>query len=311
MANAWGELSWNAGNWGDQNNVTVSVTGFENSIALNSVDSYPNQGWGSDFWGVENWGESGNVVTLTGIGLTIDSGQKEAWGQLGWNATNTEWGGSYVPEIAIGQQINASGQQLNITLNNSLDKIIQIIYKQGFTRIYYSNSFHLIEDNLETKIPADTLLVIDRIQTDFSDDGAVSRATDSISIAFAEVNGSCGILDPETNKIKWFNNRFELDGQVFQEPNTNFFAFNNPFGACKTCEGYGLILGIDEELVFPNRSLSVYEGAIAPWIGETMGEYLNELIVNAKKFDFPIHREIRELCENEYDLLLTGNKYFE
>ena len=199
---------------------------------------------------------------------------------------------------------------LNITLNNSLDKIIQIIYKQGFTRIYYSNSFHLIEDNLERKIPADTLLVIDRIQTDFSDDGAVSRATDSISIAFAEGNGSCGILDPETNKIKWFNNRFELDGQVFQEPSSHFFAFNNPVGACKTCEGYGQILGIDEELVFPNRKLSVFEGAIAPWRGETMGEYLNELILNAKKFDFPIHRPIDDLTEEQIQALWKGNQYF-
>ncbi len=199
---------------------------------------------------------------------------------------------------------------LNITLNNSLDKIIQIIYKQGFTRIYYSNSFHLIEDNLERKVPADTLLVIDRIQADFSDDGADSRATDSISIAFAEGNGSCGILDPETNKIKWFNNRFELDGQVFQEPSSHFFAFNNPVGACKTCEGYGQILGIDEELVFPNRKLSVFEGAIAPWRGETMGEYLNELILNAKKFDFPIHRPIDDLTEEQIQTLWKGNHYF-
>ena len=153
-------------------------------------------------------------------------------------------------------------------------------------------------------------MVIDRIQADFSDDGAVSRATDSISIAFAEGNGSCGILDPETNKIKWFNNRFELDGQVFQEPSSHFFAFNNPVGACKTCEGYGQILGIDEELVFPNRKLSVFEGAIAPWRGETMGEYLNELILNAKKFDFPIHRPIDDLTEEQVQTLWKGNQYF-
>ena len=153
-------------------------------------------------------------------------------------------------------------------------------------------------------------MVIDRIQTDFSDDGAISRATDSISIAFAEGNGSCGILDPETNKIKWFNNRFELDGQVFQEPSSHFFAFNNPVGACKTCEGYGQILGIDEELVFPNRKLSVFEGAIAPWRGETMGEYLNELILNAKKFDFPIHRPIDDLTEEQIQTLWKGNQYF-
>ena len=114
MANAWGELSWNAGNWGDQNNATVSVTGLSNSIALNSVDSYPNQGWGSDFWGSENWGESALNVQLTGLGLTVDSGQNESWGQLGWNATTTEWGGPSLTEVAIGQDIDVSGQQLNI-----------------------------------------------------------------------------------------------------------------------------------------------------------------------------------------------------
>jgi hypothetical protein len=131
MANAWGELSWNAGNWGDQNNVTISVTGFGNSIALNSVDAYPNQGWGSDFWGIENWGESGNVVTLTGLGLTIDSGEKESWGQLGWNASTTEWGGPYITQVAIGQQINALGQQLNIALNNVTEVITVDAFPQG------------------------------------------------------------------------------------------------------------------------------------------------------------------------------------
>ena len=114
MANAWGELSWNAGNWGDQNNVTEQVTGLGSSIALNSVDSYPNQGWGSDFWGSENWGESTLDVQLTGLGLTIDSGANESWGQAGWNATTTEWGGPYVPSVAIGQQVDVSGRQLNI-----------------------------------------------------------------------------------------------------------------------------------------------------------------------------------------------------
>jgi hypothetical protein len=171
MANAWGELSWNAGNWGDQNNATVSVTGLSNSIAQGQAAGFPfpgwgalnwssgswgdvqnvseqltgyqlnisqgdalgvpNQGWGSDSWGVENWGESGNAVTLTGFELTIDSGQKEAWGQLGWNATTTEWGGPYVPEIAIGQQINASGQQLNISLNNITEVITVDAFPQG------------------------------------------------------------------------------------------------------------------------------------------------------------------------------------
>jgi len=114
MANAWGELSWNAGNWGDQNNVTEQVTGLGSSIALNSVDSYPNQGWGSDFWGSENWGESTLDVQLTGLGLTVDSGVNESWGQAGWNATTTEWGGPSLTDVAIGQQVDVSGRQLNI-----------------------------------------------------------------------------------------------------------------------------------------------------------------------------------------------------
>jgi hypothetical protein len=103
-------LSWNVGSWGEQNNVTEILTGFNNSISLNSVDAFPNQGWGSDSWGVENWGESGNVVTLTGIGLSIDSGQTD---------------------IAIGQQINASGQQLNISLNNVTEVITVDAFPQG------------------------------------------------------------------------------------------------------------------------------------------------------------------------------------
>jgi hypothetical protein len=132
MANAWGELSWNAGNWGDQNNVTISVTGFDNSIALNSVDSYPNQGWGSDFWGIENWGLSGNVATLTGLNLTIDSGERESWGELGWNASTTEWGGPYLTPVAIGQQINVSGQQQNLSLNSpNIDIAVEVFLNQN------------------------------------------------------------------------------------------------------------------------------------------------------------------------------------
>jgi hypothetical protein len=109
-ADSWGALSWNVGSWGEQDNVTEILTGFNNSISLNSVDAFPNQGWGSDSWGVENWGESGNVVTLTGIGLSIDSGQTD---------------------IAIGQQINALGQQLNISLNNVTEVITVDAFPQG------------------------------------------------------------------------------------------------------------------------------------------------------------------------------------
>ncbi|MBU3658289.1 MAG: excinuclease ABC subunit A [Flavobacteriales bacterium] len=188
-------------------------------------------------------------------------------------------------------------------------KKLDIIYKQGFTRVFYDNQFYLIEDLKELNNSKELYLVVDRISTNFSDEDNLSRATDSVSIAFTEGKGNCGILNE--NNIEWFNNRFELDDIEFQEPNVHFFAFNNPFGACKTCEGYGMVLGIDEELVFPNRNLSVYEGAIAPWKGDSMGEYLKALTFNAKKFDFPIHRPIKELTKEQLQLLWTGNQYFE
>jgi excinuclease ABC subunit A len=189
-------------------------------------------------------------------------------------------------------------------------KKLDLIFKQGFTRVFYDNQFCLIEDLKELEASKEIYLVVDRITTDFENEDTLSRAMDSISIAFTEGKGNCGILF-DTDKMEWFNNRFELDGKEFQEPNVHFFAFNNPFGACKTCEGYGMVLGIDEELVFPNRNLSVYEGAIAPWKGDSMGEYLKALTFNAKKFDFPIHRPIKELTKEQLQLLWTGNQYFE
>ncbi len=188
-------------------------------------------------------------------------------------------------------------------------KKLDVIYKQGFTRVYYDEQFYLIEDLKELNHSKELYLVVDRISTNFSDEDNLSRTTDSVSIAFTEGKGNCGILNE--NNIEWFNNRFELDGIEFQEPNVHFFAFNNPFGACKTCEGYGMVLGIDEELVFPNRNLSVYEGAIAPWKGDSMGEYLKALTFNAKKFDFPIHRPFKELTKEQLQLLWTGNQHFE
>ena len=194
----------------------------------------------------------------------------------------------------------------NETIKNKLENI----YKQGFNRVYLNNQFQLIEEILDKNIDGEVQLVIDRITCDFSDETNEARATDSIAIAFAEGEGNCGIFELDTNKTTWFSNRFELDGIEFQEPNHHFFAFNNPYGACKTCEGYGMVLGIDEELVFPDRNLSIYEGGIAPWRGETMIEYLNELIFNAKKFDFPIHRPIKDLSPKEIKLLWDGNNYF-
>ena len=191
-----------------------------------------------------------------------------------------------------------------------IDKInIENYEKQGFKRVYINNKFI----NLSDYTPAQTehpYLVIDRIVCDFSEESNLGRFADSIDMAFAEGNGYCILLNPDSNELKTFSKKFESHGVAFQEPNIHFFAFNNPFGACKTCEGYGQVLGIDEKLVIPDTSLSVYEGAIAPWRGEVMGKYLNKLIYSADDFDFPIHRSIQDLTKEQYELLWNGNKHF-
>lgn len=190
-------------------------------------------------------------------------------------------------------------------------RALDILKQQGFTRLLLNNEILELDDCIQ-KIPAnisEALLVIDRISILFNEENE-ARYADSVNLAFVEGHGDCIIILADNFKKHPFSNRFEIDGMEFQEPNEHFFTFNNPFGACKMCEGYGQIIGIDPNLVFPNKNLSVFEGAIAAWKGESMGEYLNELIYNAKKFDFPIHRPIAELTAKEYDLLWTGNKYF-
>ena len=175
-----------------------------------------------------------------------------------------------------------------------IDKIIiQNYEKQGFKRIYINKKFKNISDYQPTK-KDQTYLVIDRIVCDFSEESNLGRFADSVDMAFDEGNGYCVLLNPDSNELKTFSKKFEANGKAFQEPNINFFAFNNPFGDCKNCEGYGQVLGIDEKLVIPDTSMSVYEGAIAPWRGEVMGKYLNKLIYSAEDFDFPIHRPIQD-----------------
>jgi excinuclease ABC subunit A len=191
------------------------------------------------------------------------------------------------------------------------ERQLDLLKQQGYVRLLIENEIHQIEDCSLT-IPAkieEAQLVIDRLTIDFNEENE-SRYADSIQLAFSEGNGDCAIvLVNDMTKVP-FSNRFELDGIEFQEPNELFFTFNNPYGACKVCEGFGMVIGIDSNLVIPNKNLSVFEGAIMPWRGDTMGEYLNELVYNAKKFDFPIHRPVAELNEYEYKLLWEGNQYF-
>ncbi|WP_316812488.1 excinuclease ABC subunit UvrA [Pedobacter heparinus] len=199
--------------------------------------------------------------------------------------------------------------------NRSLKEELAVLLQKGFLRVSYKNKIHKIEDILEDQDFKDFELtdeqtiriLIDRIVVN-TEEETLSRIADSVQTAFFEGKGDC-YVDHE-GKLSHFCDRFELDGIRFEEPTPNFFSFNNPYGACKRCEGYGSVIGIDEDLVIPDKSKSVYDNAIAPWRGEKMREWLNKLVRNADKFNFPIHRAYSELSEKEQKLIWTGNKYF-
>ena len=185
---------------------------------------------------------------------------------------------------------------------------INILKQQGFARIFIDDRVKRIEE-VTTPPEKNFELVVDRIIVRHEED-FYQRLADAIQIAFYEGKGACAFwsLDNET-KIT-FSNKFELDGISFIQPNVHFFSFNNPFGACKKCEGFGDIVGIDSELVVPDTSRSIYDDAIAPWRGAGMRKFHKQLVDNAYKFDFPIHKPYYELNENEIDLLWNGNSYF-
>lgn len=197
-----------------------------------------------------------------------------------------------------------------------LKDALTVIMQQGFSRILYRGNIIKIEDALQ-KISGFSyegiFLLIDRFTVENADGDLSARAADSVQTAFFEGEGTC-VLNIETGGInlqKEFSSRFELDGIVFEEPSEHLFSFNNPFGACKTCEGFGSVIGIDEDLVIPDKSLSIYQEAVACWKGEKMSEYKNALLYNAHKFNFPVHSPFYELNQEQRKLLWTGNSYFE
>lgn len=202
----------------------------------------------------------------------------------------------------------------NFKKDRKFEDELNILLQKGFTRLYVDKTLIQIEDWLEDKAQElnleNTYLLIDRAAINKEDEDAQFRLSDSIQTAFLEGDGICQI-EIIGDKEYTFSDKFEADGMLFEEPSINLFAFNNPYGACKTCEGFGHVLGIDKDKVIPNRNLSVYEGAIAPWKGERMSEWLDPLVKNGIKFDFPIHRPIADLSPKEYELLWKGNKYFE
>lgn len=195
-----------------------------------------------------------------------------------------------------------------IEKDKKIETIIKILIQQGFARLKVNNQIIRIE-TFDFKTKKNIFLVVDRIVTQNNEDFN-NRLADSIQTAFYEGKGTCLIENLSDKKIKEFSNKFELDGVNFLEPNTHLFSFNNPYGACPTCEGYGNIIGIDADLVIPNTSLSIYDDAIVPWKSETFKPYKEDLIINAYKFDFPIHKAFYELTNTQKEILWTGNKYF-
>lgn len=194
------------------------------------------------------------------------------------------------------------------TLKNKLQTLLQ----QGYARIKYKDKVLRIDDALNEAISSDKDLdlVVDRIVYK-DDEDFLNRLADAIETAFFEGIGSCIIEALSDNKQISFNNKFELDNMQFLEPNVHLFSFNNPYGACPKCEGYGDVIGIDEDLVIPNTALSVYENAIFPWRGESMSWYRDQLVNNSHKFDFPIHKPYFELSPEHKALIWSGNDYFE
>lgn len=189
---------------------------------------------------------------------------------------------------------------------------LNILLSKGYNRITVNGEIKEIEELLPgTDLNPDDeyLILIDRIVVKHDDEATQYRLSDSVQTAFFEGDSTC-IVQIMGGDRREFSDRFELDGIQFEEPGINLFSFNNPYGACRRCEGFGKILGIDPDLVIPDKNLSVYEGAIAPWRTEKMTEWLRPLLSNGIRFDFPIHRPYKDLSEEQKKVLWTGNQYF-
>ncbi|MGY6562762.1 MAG: excinuclease ABC subunit UvrA [Luteibaculaceae bacterium] len=198
----------------------------------------------------------------------------------------------------------------SVNLSKNTEKEIDLLIQKGYTRAIHNHTVERLE-NLKNTKPTHLSIVVDRLTVSKQDEQFASRVYDSVDIAFFEGKGECLLYNEKNEPFATFNIKFELDGITFEEPTANFFSFNNPLGACKTCEGYGSVIGIDPDLVIPDKTLSVYEDAIVCWKGEKMSEWKDFLVRASHKFDFPIHRPIEDLTRAQYNLLWTGNQYFE
>ncbi|HOS84789.1 MAG TPA: excinuclease ABC subunit UvrA [Bacteroidales bacterium] len=195
---------------------------------------------------------------------------------------------------------------------SELGNKLELFLQQGFSRILCKKSMLRIDEFLQKKnncAPKDIYLLIDRI---VSDNSELSRMADSVQTAFFEGNGSCIVWVDENDSMQpfYFSNTFDADGIVFEPPTVHTFSFNSPLGACPTCEGFGKVMGIDPNLVIPNKSLSIWDDAVVCWKGDKMSEWKDELVMNAEKFNFPIHKPYSDLSKEQQKLVWTGNQYF-
>ena len=198
---------------------------------------------------------------------------------------------------------------VSIPKDRTVEQVLKLLLQQGYVRILYKEEIiRLEEDNLPKNLD-NFQLVVDRVIVRHDEDFQ-HRLADAVDTAFFEGKGECYIQEMDGVVQTHFSNRFELDGITFLEPNVHLFSFNNPYGACPKCDGYGDTIGLDEDLIVPNTGLSVYENAIYPWRGETMSWFRDQLVNNAYKFDFPIHKPWFELTDEQKQLVWDGNKYF-
>ncbi|MEO0727776.1 MAG: excinuclease ABC subunit UvrA, partial [Bacteroidota bacterium] len=203
--------------------------------------------------------------------------------------------------------------------DRTLGAELQLLLQKGYTRVFWEEELQDIQDLMESgkaslqktldKQKEELLILVDRFVVKPGDEENTKRIADSVQTTFYESEGDCHVITLDGER-KSFNNRFELDGIIFLEPSPQLFNFNNPYGACPKCEGFSLVMGIDEKKVIPNPALSLYEGAIACWKGERYGRWLDRFMRVAHEFDFPVHTAYQDLTRAEQRLIWKGNKHF-
>ncbi len=199
---------------------------------------------------------------------------------------------------------------IHLEKGRKLEDKLNVLLQQGFARILVDGEMVRLDDLPKGLSKKEIFLIIDRIVVK-AEEEFYNRLADAVQTAFFEGKGICYLQELNSEKRFSYSNNFELDGISFLEPNVHLFSFNNPYGACPVCEGYGNIIGIDAELVVPNTSLSIFGNAIFPWRGESMSWFRDELVKNAYKFDFPIHKPFFELTEEQKEVVWAGNQYFQ